>query len=38
VQVFAKNLEDKVTIESRVPGSVFISDPRTVGVRASYNF
>lgn len=38
VQVFVKNLEDTVTIESRVPGSFFIGDPRTFGVRASYNF
>jgi iron complex outermembrane receptor protein len=38
VQVFAKNLEDKITIESRVPGSFFTSDPRTVGIRASYTF
>ncbi|SFU54127.1 TonB-dependent receptor [Pseudoduganella namucuonensis] len=38
VQLFVKNIEDMVKIESRVPGSFFISDPRTFGVRAGYNF
>ncbi|MBQ0929368.1 TonB-dependent receptor [Ideonella alba] len=38
VQLFVKNIEDKITIESRVPGSFFIGDPRTYGVRASYSF
>ena len=38
VQLFVKNLEDKVTIESRVPGSFFVGDPRTFGIRASYDF
>jgi len=38
VQLYVKNLEDKVTIESRVPGSFFISDPRTYGIRATYDF
>lgn len=38
LQLFAKNLEDRITIESRVPGSFFISDPRTFGMRASYTF
>ena len=37
-QVFVKNIEDKITIESRVPGSFGIGDPRTFGVRASYSF
>jgi iron complex outermembrane receptor protein len=38
VQLFVKNIEDEITIQSRVPGSFFTSDPRTYGVRASYNF
>jgi iron complex outermembrane receptor protein len=38
VQLFAKNLEDQVTIESRVPGSLFVSDPRTLGARLSHSF
>jgi iron complex outermembrane receptor protein len=38
LQLFAKNLEDKVTVESHVPGSFFIGDPRTFGARASYSF
>lgn len=38
VQVFGKNLENKITIESHVPGSFFVGDPRTYGVRLSYNF
>ena len=38
VQLFAKNLEDEITIESRVPGSFFVSDPRTFGARLGYNF
>ncbi|TYQ21469.1 UNVERIFIED_ORG: iron complex outermembrane receptor protein [Zoogloea ramigera] len=38
VQLFVKNIEDMVKIESRVPGSFFISDPRTYGIRAAYNF
>jgi iron complex outermembrane receptor protein len=38
LQAFAKNLEDTITIESRVPGSFFIGDPRTFGVRAGYSF
>lgn len=38
VQLFVKNIEDEVTIESRVPGSFFIGDPRTYGLRASYTF
>lgn len=38
VQVFAKNLENVVKIESRVPGGFFVGDPRTYGLRAAYNF
>jgi iron complex outermembrane receptor protein len=38
VQLFVKNIEDTVKIESRVPGSFFLNDPRTYGVRAAYNF
>lgn len=38
VQLFVKNLEDKVTIESRVPGAFFVGDPRTFGIRATYDF
>ena len=38
LQAFVKNIEDKITIESRVPGSFYIGDPRTFGVRATYNF
>jgi len=38
VQLFVKNIEDTVKIESRVPGSFFVSDPRTYGIRARYNF
>jgi iron complex outermembrane receptor protein len=38
VQLYAKNLEDQITIESRVPGAFFVSDPRTFGARVSYSF
>jgi len=38
VQLFAKNIENTTTIESRVPGSFFLGDPRTFGVRANYSF
>lgn len=38
VQLFVKNIEDEITLQSRVPGSFFVSDPRTFGVRAGYNF
>jgi iron complex outermembrane receptor protein len=38
LQAFAKNLEDEITLESRVPGAFFIGDPRTFGLRASYGF
>ena len=38
VQLFVKNIEDTVKIESRVPGSFYLNDPRTFGVRAAYNF
>jgi len=37
-QLYVKNIEDKITIQSRVPGSFFVSDPRTYGARATYNF
>jgi iron complex outermembrane receptor protein len=38
LQVYVKNIEDDVKIESRVPGGFFISDPRTYGVRLGYSF
>jgi iron complex outermembrane receptor protein len=38
VQVYVRNIEDEIKIESRVPGGFFISDPRTYGVRLGYNF
>jgi iron complex outermembrane receptor protein len=38
VQLFVKNIEDEITIQSRVPGAFFVSDPRTYGIRAGYNF
>ncbi|WP_306397266.1 TonB-dependent receptor [Telluria beijingensis] len=38
IQLFAKNLENEITIESRVPGSFFVGDPRTFGLRASTTF
>lgn len=38
VQLFAKNLENEITIESRVPGAFFVGDPRTFGVRMSTRF
>lgn len=38
VQLFVKNIEDRITIESRVPGSFFVGDPRTFGIRTSHNF
>lgn len=38
VQLFVKNVENKITIESRVPGSFFVGDPRTYGIRANYSF
>lgn len=37
-QVYVRNIEDTIKIESRVPGGFFISDPRTYGVRVAYNF
>lgn len=37
-QLFVKNVENMVKIESRVPGSFFISDPRTFGLRATHTF
>jgi iron complex outermembrane receptor protein len=38
VQLYAKNLENEITIESRVPGTFFVGDPRTYGIRTSYSF
>ena len=38
VQLYVKNIEDTITIESRVPGAFYTGDPRTYGVRVSYNF
>lgn len=38
VQAYVKNIEQVNTLESRVPGSFFLGDPRTFGVRASYSF
>jgi iron complex outermembrane receptor protein len=38
VQVFGKNLENEITIESHVPGSFFVGDPRTYGARLNYTF
>jgi iron complex outermembrane receptor protein len=38
VQAFIKNIENTTTIESHVPGSFFIGDPRTYGVRMSAKF
>ncbi|MFD0668348.1 TonB-dependent receptor [Ramlibacter sp. MAHUQ-53] len=38
VQAYVKNVENKVTIESRVPGSFFTGAPRTFGVRVGANF
>lgn len=37
-QLFVKNIENETTIESRVPGSFFLGDPRTWGVRFSARF
>jgi iron complex outermembrane receptor protein len=37
-QLFVKNIENRITIESRVPGSFAIGDPRTFGVRVSQSF
>lgn len=38
VQAYVKNIENTITIESRVPGSLQISDPRTFGVRFGTQF
>jgi len=38
IQLFVKNIENKITFGTRVPGSFAVSDPRTFGVRGSYNF
>jgi len=38
LQAFAKNIENEITLESRVPGAFFIGDPRIYGLRATYNF
>ena len=38
LQAYVKNIEQRITIESRVPGSFFTGDPRTFGVRGSYSF
>lgn len=38
VQLFVKNVENKIAIESRVPGSFYVGDPRTYGIRANYSF
>lgn len=38
VQLYAKNLENEITIESRVPGAFFVGEPRTFGLRMSTRF
>ncbi len=38
VQLFVKNIENRTTIESMVPGGFFLGDPRTYGIRTSYRF
>lgn len=38
VQAFVKNIEDKITLETPVPGQFYVSDPRTYGVRTSFTF
>lgn len=38
VQLFGKNLSDEITIESRQPGVVNISEPRTFGVRVGLKY
>ncbi len=38
LQGYVKNIEDTITIGSRVPGAFSVSDPRTFGVRATYTF
>lgn len=38
VQVYVKNIENEITIESRVPSSLQIGDPRTFGVRFGTQF
>ena len=37
-QLYARNLENEIKIESRVPGGFHIGDPRTFGLRATVNF
>ena len=38
VQLFAKNLENRITLESRLPSAFYVSDPRTFGLRATATF
>lgn len=38
LQAYVKNIEDTITIGSRVPGSFTASDPRTFGVRGTLTF
>lgn len=38
LQAFVKNIEDKVTLETPVPSGIYVGEPRTFGVRASYTF
>lgn len=37
-QIYVRNIENEIKIESRVPGGFFVSDPRTFGVRVGYKF
>ena len=38
VQLFVKNIEDKITIETPTPSQFYTSDPRTFGLRTSFKF
>jgi iron complex outermembrane receptor protein len=38
VQLFGKNLTDRLTVENRVPSAVNVSDPRTFGMRFNAKF
>lgn len=38
VQAYVKNIEDQITLETPIPGSFYVGDPRTFGVRTSFTF
>ena len=38
VQAFVKNIENNITLETPIPASFYVGDPRTYGVRTSFTF